>query len=216
MAKADTQLRTCLVTRTEKAPDEMIRFVLGPEQKVYPDLKRKLPGRGVWVSAEKSVVAEAVKKRLFSRGFGEEAKPDPDLADLVDRLMVEAALGTLGLARKAGVIVTGFAKVEAALRKGSAIGLVHAIEAADDGCRKLQALLRQAPQGEGTIPVIRSFTEAQLSLALGGVNVIHAAVLAGRAGGIFVERHGALLRYRGLMVNSEPADGTRADEIRED
>jgi predicted RNA-binding protein YlxR (DUF448 family) len=209
-------MRTCVVTRQEKSPAELIRFVLGPDGAVVPDLKNKLPGRGVWVTAEHDKVAEAVRKRVFARGFEEEAKADPGLADLIDRLMVDAALGTLGLARKAGQVVTGFAKVETALRRGTAIGLVHAAEAAEDGRRKLQAVLRHAPGGDGVIPVVRQFSAAQLDLALGGGNVIHAAVLAGRAGEIFLERHGALLRYRGLMAAPEPADGTRAEPIRED
>lgn len=208
--------RTCIVTREEKPPETLMRFVLGPAGEVVPDLKRKLPGRGVWVTAERGMVAEAVKKRLFSRGFGEDAKADAALVDLIDRLLVDAALGTLGLARKAGLVVTGFAKVDTALRRGQAIGLVHAAEAAEDGQRKLRAVLAHRPDGGRAIPVVRAFSGTQLDLALGGGNVIHAAVLAGRAGEIFLERHAALLRYRGLLVDAEPVDGTRADPIRED
>ena len=208
--------RTCIVSRAELPVEALMRFVLGPDDQVVPDLKRKLPGRGVWVTATRASVAEAVKKRLFARGFGAPAKAEADLVELIDRLLVDAALGTLGLARKAGLVVTGFAKVETALKRGSAIGLIHASEAAEDGQRKLQAVLRHRPDGEGAIPVVRAFSGSQLDLALGGVNVIHAAVLAGRAGEIFLERHAALLRYRGLMVDPEPADGTRAEPIRED
>jgi predicted RNA-binding protein YlxR (DUF448 family) len=217
MAKASAPTtRTCIVTREDMPAEALMRFVLGPDGSVVPDLKRKLPGRGVWVTATRDKVAEAVKRRLFSRGFGEEAKADAALVDLIDRLMVDAALGTLGLARKAGLVVTGFAKVETALKRGSAIGLVHAAEAAEDGQRKLQAVLRHSPGGGHAIPVVRAFSGAQLDLALGGVNVIHAAVLAGRAGEIFLERQAALLRYRGLLVDPEPVDGTRAEPIRED
>lgn len=208
--------RTCIVTRKEKPAETLMRFVLGPAGEVVPDLKRKLPGRGVWVTAERGMVAEAVKKRMFSRGFGEDAKADAALVDLIDRLLVDAALGTLGLARKAGLVVTGFAKVDTALRRGQAIGLVHAAEAAEDGQRKLRAVLAHRPDGGRAIPVVRAFSGTQLDLALGGGNVIHAAVLAGRAGEIFLERHAALLRYRGLLVDAEPVDGTRADPIRED
>lgn len=208
--------RTCIVTREEKPAEALMRFVLGPAGEVVPDLKRKLPGRGVWVTAERGMVAEAVKKRMFSRGFGEDAKADAALVDLIDRLLVDAALGTLGLARKAGLVVTGFAKVDTALRRGQAIGLVHAAEAAEDGQRKLRAVLAHRPDGGRAIPVVRAFSGTQLDLALGGGNVIHAAVLAGRAGEIFLERHAALLRYRGLLVDAEPVDGTRADPIRED
>lgn len=208
--------RTCIVTREDMPTEALMRFVLGPDGSVVPDLKRKLPGRGVWVTATRDKVAEAVKRRLFSRAFGEEAKADTALVDLIDRLLVDAALGSLSLARKAGLILTGFAKVDTALRRDEAIGLVHAAEAAEDGQRKLRAALMHRPDGGRSFPVVRAFSGTQLDLALGGGNVIHAAVLAGRAGEIFLERQAALLRYRGLLVDPEPVDGTRAEPIRED
>lgn len=195
--KSEPTERLCIVSRETKPVADLIRFVLGPDGTVVPDLKRSLPGRGVWVDATRAAVETAVAKRMFGRGFGEAAQADPGLADLVDRLLVDAALGTLGLARKAGQVVFGFAKVEAAIRSGEIAGVIHAADAADDGVGKLTAALRRR-FGEGdAIPVVRSFTGAQLDLAMGRSNVVHAAVLAGRAGEIFIERHRALERYRG-------------------
>jgi predicted RNA-binding protein YlxR (DUF448 family) len=188
--------RTCIVTRQVLPVADLMRFVLGPDAAVVPDLKRTLPGRGVWVTATRDAVATAAKKRLFGRGFGEEARADPDLADRIERLMLDATLGTLGLARKAGQVVLGFAKVEAAIGAGGLGALVHASEAAPDGLHKLAAALRRRSGEESGIPVVRSFSGAQLDLALGRSNVVHAAVLAGRAGEIFIERHNALERYR--------------------
>lgn len=197
--------RTCIVTRETLPVAEMIRFVQGPEGEVVPDLKRALPGRGVWVTATRDAVAKAVSKRMFARGFGGEAAAGPDLADTVDRLLVEASLGTLGLARKAGQVVLGFAKVEATVRSGAILGLVHAAEAGGDGISKLAAASRRRFGEESAIPVIRCFSGAQLDLALGRSNVVHAAVLAGRAGEIFIERHRALERFRGGPAVSDAA-----------
>ena len=194
-------LRTCIVSRETKPLSELIRFVLGPDGTVVPDLKRNLPGRGVWVEAREASVAKAVAKRLFARGFRTSAVADPGLAALVDRLMSEQALGTFGLARKAGLVVTGFAKVEAAVAREPIAGLVQAAEAGADGIAKLTAALRRRFGGEIGCPVVRIFSGSQLDLALGRSNVIHAALLAGRASEIFLERAVALGRYRG----GEPA-----------
>ena len=189
--------RTCIVSRETMPIADLIRFVLAPDGSVVPDLKRNLPGRGVWVEASRAVVDKAVAKRLFTRGFRTKAEADAGLGALVDRLLSEQALGTFGLARKAGLVITGFAKVEQAVAKEALAGLVHAADAGSDGVSKLAAALRRR-FGEGNgCPVVRIFSGSQLDLALGRSNVIHAALLAGRASEIFVERAFALGRYRG-------------------
>ena len=80
--------RTCIITRQQRPEEELIRFVLSPEGDVTPDLKRKLPGRGAWVSKSRVVVAEAVSRKAFAKAFGESAKAAVDLPDLVGRLMI--------------------------------------------------------------------------------------------------------------------------------
>ena len=75
--------RMCIVSRVVKPEDELIRFALAPDSQVVPDLKRKLPGRGVWVSLDRKMLNDAIKRNMFSRGFGAEAKAGPELADLV-------------------------------------------------------------------------------------------------------------------------------------
>lgn len=209
--------RLCVVSRETMPIDRMIRFVLGPDGAVVPDLRRKLPGRGVWVEATRKAVETAVRKKMFGRGFGEEVRTDPGLADLVERLLGEAALGALGLARKAGDVILGFAKVEAAVRSERIAGLVHASEAGDDGVHKLAAALRRRFGDGDAPPVVRSFSGAQLDLALGRSNVIHAAVLAGRAGTNFIERHRALERWRGGMaVAAADTDRMRGGDAPQD
>jgi predicted RNA-binding protein YlxR (DUF448 family) len=195
--KADV-MRTDIVSRETRPVAELIRFVEAPDGTVVPDLKRDLPGRGVWVEATRVAVDKAVNRRLFARAFRKSVEASPGLADLIDGLMVKQALGTFGLARKAGQVVTGFAKVEQAVARERLAGLVHAAEAGSDGVEKLAAALRRRFGGEIGCPVVRIFTAAQLDLALGRSNVIHAALLADRASETFLERVGALARYRGL------------------
>ena len=188
--------RTCIVTRRERSPDEMIRFVLAPDGTATPDLRRKLPGRGVWVTATAANVAEAVKKRAFERGFKGKAKPPDGLVALIDRLLEAECLQGLSLANKAGLVVTGFAKVEAAIAAGDILAALHASDGGADGKRKIgQALKRRF--GATPPPELETFDSGQLDLALGRANVIHAALLAGDAGKAALKRMVALDRYRG-------------------
>ena len=90
--------RTCIVTRRPAEPDELIRFVVGPDKAVVPDLKRNLPGRGCWVTADREHVDKAAKKGLFPRALKSEVTVQPDLGGMVDRLLAKSALGALGLA----------------------------------------------------------------------------------------------------------------------
>jgi predicted RNA-binding protein YlxR (DUF448 family) len=190
--------RTCIVTRQSGEPDELIRFVVGPDSAVVPDLKRSLPGRGCWVTAERLYVDKAAAKGHFSRAFKRQVGLPPDLGAMVDALMARAALGALGLARKAGAVAMGAAKVEAAVRSGKAVMVLHAREGAEDGIRKIsQARRATVHLGGPAIPAYKLFSEAELGLALGGTNVIHAAVLATDAGRAVLKRMVALDRYRG-------------------
>src|SRR5690606_13301892 len=108
--------RTCIVTRRTCAPEELIRFVAGPDGTVVPDLKRKLPGRGCWVTADRRCVDKAAAKNLFPRALRTAVKVPDDLGGMVDGLLVRSALGALGLARKAGAVAMGAAKVDACVR----------------------------------------------------------------------------------------------------
>jgi predicted RNA-binding protein YlxR (DUF448 family) len=165
--------RMCIVTRETRGEAELIRFVRGPDGSVVPDLARKLPGRGVWVSLSRARLAEAVKKQLFSRGFAAETHADEGLPGLVARLLRQQALGLLALARKAGDAVTGFSKVEDMLARQRVAVLLHAAEAQPDGCRKLDRMAGPDVVKTGL------FHSHELDLAFGRSNVIHAAVAGG-------------------------------------
>ncbi|QPC43439.1 RNA-binding protein [Kaustia mangrovi] len=168
--------RTCIVTREVKPAETMIRFVLSPDGMVVPDLKRELPGRGVWVSARADMVAAAAGKGRFARGFRRPVEVMPDLAGTVGRLLCERALGYLSLANRAGLVVAGFGKVSDAIAAGTVKVLVEARDGAPDGRRKLMGRVRARP--ENTIEHADMFDSAQISLALGRANVIHAAISA--------------------------------------
>ena len=156
----------------------LIRFVPGPDGVVVPDLARKLPGRGLWVAADRASVEAASKKGLFARAAKAKVTAPADLADQVENLLRRRLLSGLGLARRAGDLTSGFEKVSAALTAGKAAWLIEASDGAADGRRKLWGKTRkQSPP----TPVFGVFTAEELGLALGAENVIHTAFLAGRA-----------------------------------
>jgi hypothetical protein len=188
--------RSCVVTRQVKHPDALLRFVLGPEGVVVPDIKRKLPGRGVWVGLSKALVAQAVKKQAFSRALKEKVVAEADLPDLVETLLRRDALQALSIANKAGLVITGFAKVEASIVSGAVSALVHASDGKADGKRKLgQALRRQF--GPDSRPEIGEFTVDELDAALGRGNVVHAALGSGPAAKVFLASSHRFAVYRG-------------------
>jgi len=195
--------RFCAATGAVRPVDEMIRFVVAPDGVAVADIKRTLPGRGIWITASRQALATAIARKVFGRGFRREVKVAPDMVAVTERLLEQSALAALAMAHKAGLIAIGFARAEAAI--GQAVALLHATDAAPDGGRKLLAALRQRPAGEaGRIAVIDAFTSAQLDLALGRSNVVHAALLAGRESETFMARSARLARYRGGNSGDQP------------
>ncbi len=201
--------RTCIVTRQAKQVDAMIRFVIAPDGSVVADLRRRLPGRGVWVTADRGHVVEAARSRRLYKMLGATPADRTAIADQVDGMLMSAAVGALSLARKAGAVTGGFTKVEEAIGKGTAIGLIHATDAGGDGQAKLGSAVRRS--GRPDLPVIRLFAPEHLDLAFGRTNVIHAALLAGRAGENVLEKVADLVRYRGGQ-GSDSGDGIPGEE----
>ena len=192
--KNESTERTCIVTREAKPIAALIRFVIAPDGNVVADLRRRLPGRGVWVTAKSGLVETAERKHLFNRGFGEAVKVEPGLAGRVAAQLTAAAESALSLARKAGSAVAGFGKVETALGRGEVVALIHARQAASDGVAKLSGAAKRA----GITPeIISVFNVEQLDLAFGRANVIHAALLAGPASDNVLARVRALTAFLG-------------------
>ena len=204
-------VRMCAVTRAVQPIDELIRFVVSPSGEVMADLKRKLPGRGLWVSASRQAVAEAVRRNQFGKGFKRDVRTAPTLAADTEALLVRGVVEALAMAAKAGQVVSGFSKVEGALSLRQVQALIHASDGAADGIRKLDAVARQNAGNDGEsreFSVVTALTSEQLDLALGRSNVIHAAVLAGPASKTFLSRSQLLVRYR--MADDDKTAGHAA------
>jgi hypothetical protein len=213
-------VRMCAVTREVRPIDELIRFVVSPQGEVMADLKRKLPGRGLWISASRRAVAEAVRRNQFGKGFKRDVRVAPTLAADTENLLVRGAIEALAMAAKAGQVVSGFGKVEDALSQRQARNpvqaLIHASDGAADGIRKLDALVRPNAginDESHKIPVVTALSSEQLDLALGRSNVIHAALLAGPASKTFLSRSHILVRYR--MADDDKIVGQAAKKAAE-
>lgn len=196
--------RTCIVTRAKGSPQDMIRFVVGPGAVVVPDIRAKLPGRGVWVTASGRRVAEAVKRQAFARGFKAKVVASEGLAAEIEALLMQDCLQALSIVNKAGQVVTGFGKVEETIAGAALAGLVHASDGGADGVRKLGQSLRRRFGDAAARPRIELFRSDQLDLALGRANVIHAALLSGSASEAFIGRCRKLAMYRA----EQPEAGT--------
>lgn len=167
--RLDVAERRCLVTRQAHDRDCLIRFVVDPAGRVLPDLDERLPGRGMWLSAERDVVNKAGARGLFAKAARAPARAAPDLADQVERLLAKRMMDGLGLARRAGQIAMGFDQVRQALRSSSAALLVAAADGAADGRAKLRRL---APD----LPLIAGLSRAELGASLGRESLVHVAV----------------------------------------
>jgi uncharacterized protein len=188
--------RSCIVTRQAGSIEGLIRFVAAPDGTITPDLKRKLPGRGAHVALSRAVLLEAIKRKAFDRALKTKVVIPPDLPELVGSLLKRDCIQALSIANKAGLVVMGFMKVEAAIEADRIAALISADEAADDGKRKIgQALRRRHGDDASAMRIITQLSLADLELALGRSHVIHAALLRGPAAEAFLQRWVRLVRY---------------------
>jgi len=193
----DGPLRLCAATRLARPLDELIRFVAAPDGSLVPDLARELPGRGVWVLAEKQAVDAAVKQRVFDKSLKRQLKVPRELSSQVEDLLLKRAIGALALANKAGLVTTGFAQVEEALEKQPILALVHGADAAAGGSLRLTRKFTAISSASGRRPrVIDILSVEQMSLAIGRPNVVHAALEHGGAAEKFLSEAERLARYR--------------------
>jgi len=187
--------RLCAATRTVRPVSELIRFVVGPQGEAVADIRCRLPGRGIWVTGTRASLYEAIRRKAFARGFRREVRLAPDFVARTERLLEQSVLDALAIAGKAGLVVAGFGKTAAALAHDDVVALLHAVEAAADGTRKLDAAA-QRRQADRPPARIGFLTSAQLDLALHRPNVIHAALLAGPVSETFLARCRRLERFR--------------------
>src|SRR5215469_16506109 len=138
-AAAAATERLCIATREVRPIGQLIRFVIGPDGAVIPDLKRRLPGRGVWITARRRIVEEAVRRRAFK----DDIRVPIDLPDALDRLLEQSVLNSLSIAHKAGLVFLGFTKVEASVAAAPLVALIRARDAGAESGRRLAATLRR-------------------------------------------------------------------------
>ncbi|MGL5114336.1 MAG: RNA-binding protein [Beijerinckiaceae bacterium] len=198
--------RTCAATREVRPVADLIRFVAGPDGVITPDVRAKLPGRGVWVTCERASVEMAIKRKAFARGLKAEVSLPADMADQVERLLAADMRQSFAMANKAGQVVFGFAKVESAVSANRAVAALTASDGAPDGRRKMgQIVARLAAAGGEKIPHLDALAGEEMDLALGRENVIHAALLAGSASNAFLQRYRRWQHYRhGGLVETGP------------
>ena len=172
--REETSERRCIATGETHPKERLIRFVVGPDDVLTPDLANELPGRGLWVSARQDMVETAVAKDAFSRAAKQKVRIEEkgELIGLLERLLSRRVAQYLGLANKAGLVVTGFNKVEPMLRAGKADLLLGAGDASEDGRRKLAGL-------RGSAPVVECMRGVELDAALGKTNVVHVGLKQG-------------------------------------
>lgn len=170
--KKDDVWRKCIVTGEVQDKSKMLRFTVTPDGTVVPDFKKKLSGRGIYVTNSQTALKMAIAKNLFAKAAKGKAKADDELADLVAGLLKKHALNAVSLARKAGILLTGMDKVVDALHKGQVAFILEASDAGEDGHQKIASAAKN-------LEMFRLFTTEELDTALNKVNTVHAAFLKG-------------------------------------
>ena len=196
------QVRSCIATGIAMSPISMIRFVIGPEGDVVPDIYGKLPGRGIWVSAKSAALEKAVKKKLFYRSAKKPILIRENLVSNVENILARRLINLISLARKAGQAVTGFEKVKGLLETDRAKVLIQA----NDGSKREKAKFR--PPGNDSTK-IGCMTSRELGLAFGRESVIHAAITAG---GLYKEISMESLRLAGIRENNGNTGAKKGNE----
>jgi uncharacterized protein len=198
----DMRERRDIVSGEVMPEHNLIRFVAAPDGEIVPDVAAKLPGRGIWVAATRAAILKAVEKKLFARGAKAAVTADNTLADRTEKALLARMIGDLGIARRSGALVLGFDNVLRALDgpKTAPSVLIEAKDGSKDGKRKLY----NAAHARGLAPtVIESFSSAELGLALGRENVIHAAV---QPGGLAERLAFDAQRLKGLRMTRNERD----------
>jgi predicted RNA-binding protein YlxR (DUF448 family) len=165
--------RRCLARGISVSRQHLIRFVVSPGGAVVPDIEERLPGRGLWVTADRTALDTAVRRKLFAKAARQPVRVPEDLLRQVELLLVRRCRDLVGLACRAGQAVFGYQKVREQLVAGLKGMLLEAIDGASGDCRKLRAL---APE----MPVLRVLTAAEIGAAVGRDHIVHGVIRSGR------------------------------------
>lgn len=206
VGREDMNDRTCIVTGEKKQADELLRFVQGPDGQLVVDIKQNLPGRGCWVTANRTYIERAVAKNAFARALKTKVLVPHDFVGTVEERLASTAIGAVAMARKAGNATSGAMQVDKAVRAGKALAVLHSTQAAPDGVRKIdQARRATVHLGGPETETFALFDAEQMGLAFGDGNVIHAAVLDGGAGHAALRRIKQLAKFRQEAQNDREA-----------
>jgi predicted RNA-binding protein YlxR (DUF448 family) len=212
-----TPERTCILTRRTADKDSLIRLALGPDGQVAPDVRARAPGRGAWIGVDRGALAQAQAKGKLRGALARAFKTNDlvvpaDLGERIETALRQAMLDRLGLEARAGLLITGTERIEAAARRGQVEYLIHAADAGEEGNRRLDQAWRVGSdeEGSGRRGLVFPLGRAILSLALGRENVVHVAIVD-RAGAARV-RH-AIDRWRAFIgrdagLEADPEDGS--------
>lgn len=171
-AGAERNPRRSVLSRARQDRDGMLRFVRDPGGRVVFDIDARLPGRGFWLEADRDSVRLAIKRQALTRAAGPGSTIADDLPDQIEQALVRRGLDRIGLARRAGALISGFDEVERGLRAGRAKILIQASDAAEDGLQKLGRIA-------GDLPMVRLFDRFELGRALGRDEAVHLVVTHG-------------------------------------
>lgn len=188
-------MRRCVAARTSLPAQGMIRFVVGPDAELVPDLAGRLPGRGLWVGAERGALSRAVTKNLFAKAARAQVRVDGGLPDRVEAMLVRRCLDLVGLARRAGELVAGYDQVTDLLRQRKAGLVLEARDASAAGRRRVEALA-------AGLPVVAAFDRAELGAAIGRDDIVHVAL---SVGGVQRRLLVELRRLKGFRAFTMPA-----------
>jgi hypothetical protein len=193
----DDPERKCIATGESQPKTGLVRFCIGPDNQVVPDILGRLPGRGIYVAADRAAITKAATKGLFSRAARQPVKVPEGLADLVEALLARRVVDLISMSRKANAAVMGYEKVKDWLASGKARVLVQASDGSERGKTKLRP-----PEGKGGF--IGLLTAGEMGLAFGRERAIHAALGAGMLTTRVVEE---AARLSGLRVQDGTQDG---------
>ena len=208
---AAVTMRKCIGTGEKAARDSMLRFVVGPDDVVAPDISARLPGRGAWTLATREALDQAVTKKAFNRAFKRQVQTADGLCDQLETLLARKCLDLLGFAKRAGELILGFDQVREQIRQTRPACVVEASDGAADGRRKVLSLARglySAPDRPAGTSVIGCFTAEELGMALGRDRVIHAVVKQGRFSQTWLAEIARLGGFRSIT----PGGWTKTDD----
>jgi uncharacterized protein len=193
--------RRCIVTGDSGPKGGLVRFVVGPDNAIWPDVTNRLPGRGIYVSADRTALDKAVARNLFLRAAKAQVTVAPDLTAQVEALLVHRVTDLISLSRKAGEAICGFEKVKDWLDKGRVRALIQASDGSERGKEKLWT-----PEGARFIGCL---TAGELGLSFGRERAIHAALASGGLTQRIVEDAARLAGFRGQTGGKGRREGSK-------